>query len=145
MKDDTRDTKIKRDQLEVFKILNGYENIDFNIYSLKIKAYKRTRGHNFMLVKEQSRLLYSVQNIANIRIRLIFDSSNTLVNRLGSTVYNQVHIYSAESTGASMERTKMPNLRNGSNLTFPSLCFSRLAYAVSRRHGGQPLPRHAPK
>ena len=26
---------------------------------------------------------YSVQNMANIRIRLIFDSSNTLVNRLG--------------------------------------------------------------
>ena len=27
--------------------------------------------------------LYSVQSMANIRIRLIFDSSNTLVNRLG--------------------------------------------------------------
>ena len=26
---------------------------------------------------------YSVQSMANIRIRLIFDSSNTLVNRLG--------------------------------------------------------------
>ena len=30
-----------------------------------------------------SELLYSVQSMANIRIRLIFDSSNTLVNRLG--------------------------------------------------------------
>ena len=30
----------------MFKILNGYENIDFEI----------TRGHNFTLVKEQSRL-----------------------------------------------------------------------------------------
>ena len=29
---------------------------------------------------------YSVQNMANIRIRLIFDSSNTLVNCLGPTV-----------------------------------------------------------
>ena len=27
--------------------------------------------------------LYSVQSMANIRIRLIFDSSNTLVNRIG--------------------------------------------------------------
>ena len=30
-----------------------------------------------------SESLYSVQSMANIRIRLIFDSSNTLVNRLG--------------------------------------------------------------
>ncbi len=30
--------------------------------------------------------LYSVQSMANIRIRLIFDSSNTLVNRLGPTI-----------------------------------------------------------
>ena len=29
-------------------------------------------------------------------------------------LYSQVLIYTAESTGASMERTKMPNLRNGS-------------------------------
>ena len=30
--------------------------------------------------------LYSVQSMANIRIRLIFDSSNTLVNHLGPSV-----------------------------------------------------------
>ena len=30
---------------------------------------------------------YSVQNMANIRVRLIFDSSNTLVNRLGPNKY----------------------------------------------------------
>ena len=30
------------------------------------------------------------------------------------TYYSQVLIYTAESTGATMERTKMPNLRNGS-------------------------------
>ena len=29
-------------------------------------------------------------------------------------LYSQVFIYTAESTGASMERTKMPNLRNAS-------------------------------
>ena len=33
---------------------------------------------------------------------------------MSTTVYSQVLIYTAESTGASMERTKMPNLRNGS-------------------------------
>ena len=39
----------------MFKILNGYENIDSNIFFL-IKVSKRTRGHNVALVKEQSRL-----------------------------------------------------------------------------------------
>ena len=40
----------------MFKILNGYENIDSNIFSLEIKQGKITRGHNFTLVKKQSRL-----------------------------------------------------------------------------------------
>ena len=39
----------------MFKILNGYENIDSNIF-LEIKEGKKTRGHNFTLVKKQSRL-----------------------------------------------------------------------------------------
>ena len=39
----------------MFNILNGYENNDSNIFS-EIKQSKITRGHNFTLVKEQSRL-----------------------------------------------------------------------------------------
>ena len=39
----------------MFKILNGYENIDSNIF-FEIKQSKITRGHNFTLVKKQSRL-----------------------------------------------------------------------------------------
>ena len=39
----------------MFKILNGYENIDTNII-FEIKDNKITRGHNFMLVKKPSRL-----------------------------------------------------------------------------------------
>ena len=39
----------------MFKILNGYENIDYNIF-FEIKESKITRGHNFTLVKKQSRL-----------------------------------------------------------------------------------------
>ena len=38
----------------MFTILNGYENIDSNIF-LKKKS-KITRGHDFTLVKKQSRL-----------------------------------------------------------------------------------------
>ena len=39
----------------MFKILNGYENIDSNIF-FEIKGSKITRGHNYTLVKKQSRL-----------------------------------------------------------------------------------------
>ena len=35
---------LKGDQIEVFKILNGYENIDVNIYG-KINACERTGGY----------------------------------------------------------------------------------------------------
>ena len=51
----TRNAKIKGDQIEVFKILNGYENIDSNIF-FEIKENKITRGQNYTLVKKQSRL-----------------------------------------------------------------------------------------
>ena len=39
----------------MFKLLNGYENIDYNIF-FEIKESKITRGHNYKLVKKQSRL-----------------------------------------------------------------------------------------
>ena len=54
--DNTRNAKIKGgDQIEVFMILNGYENIDSNIF-LEIKESKINRGYNYTLVKKQSRL-----------------------------------------------------------------------------------------
>ena len=52
----TGDAKIEGgSHIEVFKILNGQENIDNNIF-LKIKTGKITRGHDFSLAKGQSRL-----------------------------------------------------------------------------------------
>ena len=36
----------------MFKILNGYENIDSNIF-FEIRHCKIARGHNFTLVKKQ--------------------------------------------------------------------------------------------
>ena len=39
----------------VFKILNGYENIDINMF-LSLKKESRTRGHEINLVKDQCRL-----------------------------------------------------------------------------------------
>ena len=47
--------RLRGDQIEVFKILNGFENIDSNFF-FEIKESKITRGHNFTLVKKQSRL-----------------------------------------------------------------------------------------
>ena len=48
--------RLRGDQIEVFKILNGYENIDSKlIFFFEIKESKITRGHNYTLVKKQSR------------------------------------------------------------------------------------------
>ena len=42
-------------QIEVFKILNGYGNIDRNMF-FSLKKDSRTRGHEVKLVKGQCRL-----------------------------------------------------------------------------------------
>ena len=47
--------RLRGDQIEVFKILNGYENIDRNIL-LTVKEERRTRGHGVTLAKKQCRL-----------------------------------------------------------------------------------------
>ena len=51
----TLETRRLRDQIEVFKILNGYENIDRNMFFAP-KKNSRTRGHEEKLVKDQCRL-----------------------------------------------------------------------------------------
>ena len=47
--------RLRGGQIEVFIILNGYENIDSNIF-FEIKQSKITRVHHFTVVKKQSRL-----------------------------------------------------------------------------------------
>ena len=52
----TLETKrLRGDQIEVFKILNGYENIDRYVY-FTVKEKRRTRGHGVTLAKKQCRL-----------------------------------------------------------------------------------------
>ena len=46
--------RLRGDQIEVFKIVNGYEDVDRNMF-FKLKEGSRTRGHK-ALVKEQCRL-----------------------------------------------------------------------------------------
>ena len=47
--------RLRGDQIEVFKILNWYENIDRNIF-FSVKEERRTRGHGITLAKKQCRL-----------------------------------------------------------------------------------------
>ena len=44
--------RLRRDQAEVFKIVNAYEDIDRNVF-FKLKVGSRTRGHKTALAKEQ--------------------------------------------------------------------------------------------
>ncbi|KAI0236630.1 hypothetical protein LSAT2_012828 [Lamellibrachia satsuma] len=44
--------RLRGDQIEVFKIVNGYEDVDRNMF-FKLKEGSRTRGHKAALVKEQ--------------------------------------------------------------------------------------------
>ena len=47
--------RLRGDQIEVFEIVNGYEDVDRNIF-FKFKEGSSTRGHIAALVKEQCRL-----------------------------------------------------------------------------------------
>ena len=47
--------RLRGDQIEVFKIMNGYEDVDRNMF-FKLKEGSKTRGHKAALVKEQCRL-----------------------------------------------------------------------------------------
>jgi len=47
--------RARGDQIEVFKILHGYEGLDRNMF-FTLKADSRTRGHNWALTKEHCKL-----------------------------------------------------------------------------------------
>ena len=50
--DNTRDQETeRRPNIEVFKIVNDYEDVDRNIF-FKLKEGSRTRGHKAAIVKE---------------------------------------------------------------------------------------------
>ena len=44
--------RLRGDQIEVFKIMNGYESIDRNMFC-SLKKDSRTRGHDVKLIKDQ--------------------------------------------------------------------------------------------
>ena len=71
--------RLRGDQIEVFKIVNGYEDVDRNMF-FKLKEGSRTRRHKAALVKEQCRLdmrKYSFsQRVINERNKLPNDCVN---------------------------------------------------------------------
>ena len=46
---------LREDQIELLKILNGFDNIERNIL-FSVKEERRTRGHGITLAKKQCRL-----------------------------------------------------------------------------------------
>ena len=53
--DNTRDQETKRIPNRSFKTVNGYEDVDRNMFFI-LKEGSRTRGHKATLVKERSRV-----------------------------------------------------------------------------------------
>ena len=84
-----------RDQIEVFKIVNGYEDVDRNMF-FKLKEGSKTRRHKAALVKEQCRLdmkRYSTQRVINEWNKLPNDcvnasSVNMFKNRIDAKCVN---------------------------------------------------------
>ena len=83
--------RLRGDQIEVFKIVNGYEDVDRNIF-FKFKEGSRIRGHKAALVKEQCTLntrKYSFsQRVINEWNKLSSDCVNASIvnmfkNRIG--------------------------------------------------------------
>ena len=74
----------------MFKILNGYENIQSNIF-FEIKENKITRGHNYTLVKKPCRL----------DVRKYSFSQRTI------NVWNKLSTDCVQATGVNMFKNKI--------------------------------------
>ena len=86
--------RLRGDQIEVFKIVNGYEDVDRNMF-FKLKDGSRTRGHKAaLLVKEQCRLDMRKYSFSQSVINEWNKLSNDCVNA-GSvnTFKNRIDIY----------------------------------------------------
>ena len=89
--------RLRGDQREVFKILNGYENIDSNMF-FEIKKSKITRGHNFTLVKKQSRLDVTKYSFSQRTINVWNKLSTDCVHATSVNVFkNRIDKYLAKA------------------------------------------------
>ena len=101
---------MRGDQIEVFKLLNGYGNIDRNIF-FSVKEERRTRGHGVTLPKKQCRLdirnLSFSQRTVNKWNRLLADCIGaSSVNMFKNKVDFLVHLPSrVDSLGGNLVKS----------------------------------------
>ena len=67
--------RLRGDQIEVFKIVNGYEDVDRNMF-FKLKEGSRTRGHKATLFKEKCRLNMIKYSFSQRTLKLSNDCIN---------------------------------------------------------------------
>ena len=70
----------------MFKLLNGFENIDSNIL-FENKESKITRGHNYKLVKKQSRLDVRKYSFSQRTINVWNNLSTDCVHASSAKIY----------------------------------------------------------
>ena len=85
--------RLRGDQIEVFKIVNGYDNVDRNMF-FKLKEGSRTRGHKAALVKEQCRLDMRKYSFSQMVINEWNKLPNHCVNASSVNLFiNRIDIY----------------------------------------------------
>ena len=85
--------RLRGDHIEVFKILNGYENIDRNMF-FSLKKDSRTRGHEVKLVNDQCRLDIRKHSISHRTITKWNKLSTDCVNASSVNMFkNKVDTY----------------------------------------------------
>ena len=86
--------KLRVDQIEVFKIVNGYEDIDRNMFFKLKEGDYRTRGHKAALVKEHCRLNMSKYSHSQWVINEWNKLSNDCINVSSIHIFkNIIEIY----------------------------------------------------
>ena len=85
--------RLRGDQIYVLKIVNGYEDIDKNMF-FKLKQGSRTRGHKAAFVKEQCSLDTRNCSLSQRVINEWNKLSNDCVNASSVNVFNnRIDIY----------------------------------------------------
>ena len=86
--------RLRGDQIEVFKIMNGCEDVDRNMF-FKFKEGSRTRGHKAALLKEQCRLDMRKYSFSQRVINDWNKLPNDCVNASSVNMFkNRIDIYS---------------------------------------------------
>ena len=88
--------RLRGDQIEVFKILNGYENINRNMF-FSFKKDSRTRGHEEKLVTDKCRL--------NIRK---YSFSQRTINK-----WNKLSTDCVTASSVNMFKTRLTHISGG--------------------------------